>query len=259
MNNYSRTSNQQSHSAKKAARLRKKRILAVATLSCAALAISTAALADNNSQLRTPTTATSMQDSSTSNESCNFEATVQQGREAALAQKAVEQQSERTLRHAGSLISISETGDLVTVAALVDADLYLRVTAVSTRSDELIDLVKDAIDENETLATGEGDLAFTINGNRCDLTSADDRGLTINEIVSSDISLGFQDDETSCDLKSLFAATNGDGSFDIGDLNLGDLDLDLDLDLNSTDNDGFAVKLDTGHGTIGLNCSSKRR
>lgn len=252
----------------RSARQHRRRIFAAGVLSCTAIiAITTAAFAsaDESRPSTTPTTTGSVRRSTGSDgkETCNFHATLFHGRKATTAAATALQRPETTIRYAGATIAVSTDGDDVEVGARIDSDLYVLIAANRTRTDEVIDLIKDAIDDHETLSGDTGDATFTFSGNHCDLAAAADEDLAINDVLRSDITLGFQDDETTCDLTSLFSSSGRDETFNLGDVNLGDVnlgDLDLDVDFQNSDDDGgFAIGLDTVHGTIGLKCATKPR
>lgn len=203
----------------------------------------------------TSTTSLSTNDAklSKSGDSCKFQATLLHGLEVAIATSNASTRAQQTLEHSGSKLWVSTQADRVTVGTNLGVDTYLLVEADSRRRNELIDLVKKAIDAKPFVEKNDVDLAFTFGRNQCNLSSALNDELTLKDFLNSDSSLSFSDGDTRCDVTSLFESANPNGEVDFKDFDLDDFDFEL-----SSEGQGFSIGLDTGQGTIGLKCNDKR-
>jgi hypothetical protein len=187
-------------------------------------------------------------------ENCKFRATLLHGREATNAAASGSLGAEQLLEHAAAKLSVNTEGTQVTVGASIDAKTYLLVKGRSDRRRELIDLVKDVIDKPTPFdANDDVDLSFSFGRNQCNLSSALDRNLTFKDFLNSDASLSFTDDDTKCTFTSLVEDAASNGEFDLKDFNLEDFDVDL-----RGNEQGFSIGLNTGNGTIGLNCNETK-
>jgi hypothetical protein len=187
-------------------------------------------------------------------ENCKFRATLLHGREATNAAASGSLGAEQLLEHAAAKLSVNTEGTQVTVGASIDAKTYLLVKGRSDRRRELIDVVKDVIDKPTPFdANDDVDLSFSFGSNQCNLSSALDRSLTFKDFLNSDASLSFTDDDTKCTFTSLFENAASNGEFSLEDFDLEDFDVDL-----HGNEQGFSIGLNTGNGTIGLNCNESK-
>lgn len=188
---------------------------------------------------------------------CAFEATLIVGEQSRAASADAVDEADELLTYDGTDIAvIRESGD-VTASAVIYEDVYLALRADADREAELVAVLQDTIDDDETHFEDEEDvdLALEYSGDHCDLTEAANSDDAFKEFFRGDanISFGYEDDDGDgeCRIESRFSErTSGSGKWE--DFDLSEFSLDFDFD---DDNDRFAIRLDTGEGTISLNCN----
>lgn len=99
----------------------------------------------------------------------------------------------------------------------------------------------------------DADIVFKLGGRLCDSEHlGSDQRVTIDDVLNSDISLAFADVDNVCDFTSLLAQVGK--TVTISELDLAKFDVDL-----QDDSDGFSISLDTGEGSMRLNCTSNAK